>query len=109
MSFQNPEDVVHIIVTLIQPPLQLYLPPPLHHGALLAKPDLGMTINGCLAGLVGITGSCAYVSVGSSLIIGAIAGIIVVFSVIFFDRIKVDDPVGATSVHLVCGVSVRSV
>jgi len=56
------------------------------------------------AGLVGITGSCAYVSVGSSLIIGAIAGIIVVFSVIFFDRIKVDDPVGATSVHLVCGV-----
>jgi len=47
-----------------------------------------MTINGCLAGLVGITGSCAYVSVGSSLIIGAIAGIIVVFSVIFFDRIR---------------------
>jgi ammonium transporter len=63
-----------------------------------------MTINGCLAGLVGITGSCAYVSITSSLIIGAIAGIIVVFSVLFFDRIKIDDPVGATSVHLVCGI-----
>ncbi|HOV70354.1 MAG TPA: ammonium transporter family protein, partial [Clostridia bacterium] len=70
----------------------------------IGKPDLGMTINGCLAGLVGITGSCAYVSVTSSLIIGAIAGIIVVFSVLLFDRAKVDDPVGATSVHLVCGI-----
>lgn len=51
-----------------------------------------------------ITGGCAYVSVISSLIIGAIAGIIVVFAVLFFDRVKVDDPVGATSVHLVCGI-----
>ena len=63
-----------------------------------------MTINGCLAGLVGITGGCAYVSVTSSIIIGAIAGVIVVFSVILFDRARIDDPVGATSVHLVCGV-----
>jgi Amt family ammonium transporter len=70
----------------------------------IGKPDLGMTINGCLAGLVAITGACAYVSVLSSLIIGAIAGIVVVFSVIFFDKKKIDDPVGATSVHLVCGV-----
>lgn len=62
-----------------------------------------MTINGCLAGLVGITGSCAYVSVASSLIIGAIAGVIVVFAVLLFDKAKIDDPVGATSVHLVCG------
>ena len=69
----------------------------------LGKPDLGMTINGCLAGLVGITGSCAYVSVLSSLIIGAIAGVLVVFLVVFFDKIKIDDPVGATSVHLGCG------
>ena len=71
---------------------------------LLGKPDIGMTLNGCLAGLVGITACAAYTNVQSSLIIGAIAGVLVVFSVIFFDRIKVDDPVGATSVHLVCGI-----
>jgi len=70
----------------------------------LGKPDLSMTINGCLAGLVAITAGCAFVSVESSLIIGAIAGVIVVYSVIFFDKIKVDDPVGAVSVHLVNGV-----
>lgn len=70
----------------------------------LGKPDLSMIINGILAGLVGITASCAYVSVPSSLVIGLIAGILVVFSVPFFDKLGIDDPVGATSVHLVCGV-----
>mgnify|MGYP000193043464 CR=1 FL=1 len=70
----------------------------------LGKPDLSMIINGILAGLVAITASCAYVSVGGAFIIGLVAGVIVVFSVTFFDRIKIDDPVGATSVHLVCGV-----
>jgi len=70
----------------------------------LGKPDLSMIINGILAGLVGITAACAYVSIGSAFIIGLIAGIIVVFSVTFFDKIKIDDPVGATSVHLVCGI-----
>ena len=68
------------------------------------KPDLSMIINGVLAGLVGITAGCADVSYLSAVIIGAIAGIIVVFSVGFFDSIKIDDPVGATSVHLVCGI-----
>jgi Amt family ammonium transporter len=53
---------------------------------------------------VGITASAAYTNVSCSLIIGAISGVLVVFSVLFFDRIKVDDPVGATSVHLVCGI-----
>jgi Amt family ammonium transporter len=71
---------------------------------MIGKPDLTMIINGALAGLVAITASCAFVSVGSSLIIGALAGVLVVASVLFFDRIKVDDPVGAVSVHLVNGV-----
>jgi len=70
----------------------------------LGKPDLSMTLNGCLAGLVAITAPCAFVSVGSSLIIGLIAGVLVVAAVLFFDKVKIDDPVGATSVHLVCGV-----
>jgi ammonium transporter, Amt family len=68
------------------------------------KPDLSMIINGILAGLVGVTAGCADVSYLSAIIIGLIAGVIVVFSVGFFDSIKIDDPVGATSVHLVCGI-----
>jgi Amt family ammonium transporter len=70
---------------------------------LLGKPDLTMVLNGALAGLVAITAPCAFVSIGSALIIGLVAGVLVVVSVLFFDRIKIDDPVGAVSVHLVCG------
>ncbi len=70
----------------------------------LGKPDLSMIINGILAGLVGITAGCAYVSLGHAFLIGLIAGILVVFSVTFIDRLGIDDPVGASSVHLVCGV-----
>jgi len=70
----------------------------------LKKPDLGMSLNGCLAGLVAITAPCAFVSVPSSLIIGGVAGVLVVLAVLFFDRIRVDDPVGATAVHLANGV-----
>jgi Amt family ammonium transporter len=71
---------------------------------MLGKPDLTMVLNGALAGLVAITAPCAFVGIGSSLIIGLVAGVLVVASVLFFDRIKIDDPVGAVSVHLVCGV-----
>lgn len=71
---------------------------------LLKKPDLSMILNGCLAGLVAITASCAFVTVSSSAIIGLIAGIIVVPAVIMFDKLKIDDPVGALSVHLVNGI-----
>jgi Amt family ammonium transporter len=67
------------------------------------KSDIGMTMNGALAGLVGITAGCANVSALSSVIIGAVAGVLVLFSVLFFDRIHVDDPVGAISVHGVNG------
>jgi len=104
MSFQNPGDVAHILVTTNTAAIAAVLTATITSWIFIGKPDLGMTINGCLAGLVAITGSCAYVSVTSSLIIGMIAGVIVVFAVILFDRGKVDDPVGATSVHLICGV-----
>jgi ammonium transporter, Amt family len=67
------------------------------------KPEVGMTLNGALAGLVAITSPCASVTPLSAVIIGAIAGVIVVLSVLFFDKIRVDDPVGAISVHGVCG------
>jgi Amt family ammonium transporter len=68
------------------------------------KPDLSMIINGILAGLVAITAGCNGVNYPGAVAIGVIAGILVVFAVAFFDSIKIDDPVGATSVHLVCGI-----
>ncbi len=68
------------------------------------KPDLTMIVNGALAGLVAITAPCAFVGVGSAAIIGLIAGVLVVFAVLFFDKLKIDDPVGALSVHLVNGI-----
>jgi ammonium transporter, Amt family len=70
----------------------------------LGKPDLGMTINGCLAGLVAITAPCAFVTLPVSLLIGGIGGVLVVFAVLFFDRLKIDDPVGALAVHLTNGI-----
>jgi Amt family ammonium transporter len=63
-----------------------------------------MALNGILAGLVAITAPCNWVTPGGSFIIGLIAGTLVVYAVLFFDKIKVDDPVGAISVHLVNGV-----
>lgn len=68
------------------------------------KPDLTMALNGSLAGLVGITAGADVVSVMSSIVIGLIAGFLVVASVMIIDRMKLDDPVGAISVHLVCGI-----
>jgi Amt family ammonium transporter len=67
------------------------------------KPDVSMAANGLLAGLVAITAPCGSVYAWASLVIGAVAGVIVVFSVKMFDRVGVDDPVGAISVHGVCG------
>ena len=68
------------------------------------KPDLSMILNGSLAGLVGITAGADIISPMNSVIVGFIAGIIVVLSVIQLDKLKIDDPVGAISVHLVCGI-----
>jgi Amt family ammonium transporter len=67
------------------------------------KPDVGMSLNGVLAGLVAITSPCATVTPLGALIIGLVAGVLVFYSVLLFDKIKVDDPVGAVSVHGVCG------
>ena len=71
---------------------------------LLKKPDVTMALNGILAGLVGITASADIMTWGDAMIIGAVAGIIVVLSIVIIDRIKIDDPVGAISVHGVCGI-----
>ena len=67
------------------------------------KPDLAMIGNGVLAGLVAITAPCGAVDAWAAFVIGGVAGVLVVFAVFFFDQIKIDDPVGAISVHGVCG------
>lgn len=66
--------------------------------------DLSMVLNGILGGLVGITAGADLMSPGEAIIIGLIAGAIIPLSVVFFDKLRLDDPVGATSVHLVCGI-----
>lgn len=70
----------------------------------LKKPDLSMSLNGILAGLVGITAGADQMGPWSAIAVGGVAGVLVVFSVIFFDKIKIDDPVGAVSVHGACGL-----
>ena len=68
------------------------------------KPDLSMVLNGSLAGLVSITAGADVISLFNSIIVGFIAGIFVFSSILFFDKLKIDDPVGAISVHLICGI-----
>lgn len=68
------------------------------------KPDLSMILNGSLAGLVGVTAGADVVTPLSAVIIGAVAGAVVVLAVLMFDKLRLDDPVGALSVHLVCGI-----
>lgn len=100
----SPGDIARIAVTTNSAAAAAAFSATLAAWFMLGKPDLSMTLNGCLAGLVAITAPCAFVSVGSSVVIGLIAGFVVVAAVLMFDRLKIDDPVGATSVHLVCGI-----
>lgn len=72
--------------------------------AMFGKPDLTMALNGALAGLVGITANCDRVSEMSAIIIGLVAGILVVLAIVALEKFKIDDPVGAFPVHGVCGV-----
>ncbi len=67
-------------------------------------PDVGTTLTGALAGLVGISAGCATLSPLFSIITGIVAGVLVVIAVPIFERFRIDDPVGAISVHGVCGV-----
>lgn len=100
----NPELISHIAITTNMGACTGILGATIASWILLKKPGLGMTLNGCLGGLVAITASCAVVSVASAVIIGFVAGWLVVLSVMFFDKMRIDDPAGALSVHLVNGI-----
>lgn len=100
----DPEAIAHILMTTNIAGILGILTATAVSWIVIGKPDLSMSINGLLAGLVAITPACAFVSVNSSLLIGAIAGILAVLAVLFFDRLKLDDPVGVLAVHLVNGI-----
>ncbi len=99
-----PADMARICVTTNTAAAMALITSTIAASYFMGKPDLGMSVNGLLAGLVAVTAPCAYISVGSSAIIGAIAGVTVVAGVILFDKLKADDPVGALAVHLFHGV-----
>jgi Amt family ammonium transporter len=100
----DPRAVSYVFVTTTLAAASGALASMLVSWVMLKKPDLSMGLNGVLAGLVGITAGADSVSMSGSIIIGLVAGAVVVFSIIFFDKIKIDDPVGAISVHGICGI-----
>ena len=97
-------DIAHVALTTNMACAAAILSSTLMAWIMLGKPDFTMTVNGALAGLVAITAPCYFVTPVSAVIIGLIAGIIVVPAVMMFDKLKIDDPVGALSVHLVNGI-----
>ncbi|MGF1580870.1 MAG: ammonium transporter [Gemmataceae bacterium] len=100
----NPTDIAHIVVTTNMAGAAGGIAATITAWVMLGKPDFSMTVNGVLAGLVAITAPCAWVTVPAAILIGAVGGVLVVFAVLFFDRMQIDDPVGALSVHLVNGI-----
>ena len=104
ISGEGAKSVAHIVVTTNLSCAAGLLTATIVSWLVLGKPDFSMTVNGALAGLVAITAPCAFVNPMPSVIIGIIAGVLVVFSVLFFDKIRMDDPVGALSVHLTNGI-----
>ncbi len=104
MAVGDGSAIAHIAVTTNTAAAMAILSSTVMSWLIQKKPDLSMIINGALAGLVAITAPCAFVSVGSAALIGLIAGVLVVLAVLMFDRLRIDDPVGALSVHLVNGV-----
>ena len=100
----DPEATSRVLVTTCLAAAAGGLGAMLTYSFISSKPDLSMALNGILAGLVGITAGADVMTPFSAIIIGLVAGGIVVGSVILIDRIKIDDPVGAVSVHLTCGI-----
>jgi len=100
----NPQAITHILLTTNLSAAMGAIGATFTSWLYFGKPDLTFMINGVLAGLVSITASCAFVYLPYAALIGTFAGIIVVFSSIFLEKREIDDPVGAISVHLTCGI-----
>ena len=100
----DPEKVSYVFVTTSLAAAAGIISASLTSWKIQKHPDLSMVLNGCLAGLVAVTAGADVLSISATLLIGFIAGVIVVLSVLIFDKLRLDDPAGALSVHLVCGV-----
>lgn len=100
----DPQSVSRVFVTTAMAGFAGGLAATFTSWGVLRKPDLSMALNGMLAGLVGITAGAGAITPWGSVAVGAIAGVIVVISVLVLDKVKIDDPVGAVSVHGVCGI-----
>jgi Amt family ammonium transporter len=100
----DPNAIAHIFMTTNSAGFMGMLSATALNWTMDGKPSLGMSINGLLAGLVAITAPCAFVTVNASLLIGLLAGLLVVGAVKLLDSLKIDDPVGAVPVHLFNGV-----
>jgi Amt family ammonium transporter len=100
----DPNAIAHIFMTTNTAAIMALLSATATSWIWDGKPSLGMAVNGCLAGLVAITAPCAFVTVNASLLIGLLAGVLVVCAVKLLDTWKIDDPVGAVPVHLFNGV-----
>ena len=104
LGFDEPEVVARVAINTTLAPSAGAIAAMFTAWAWWGKPDLTISLNGALAGLVGITAPCAVVSPSASLFIGLLAGILVVFGIDWMNRIGVDDPVGAAPVHGLCGI-----
>ncbi|MGC8765180.1 MAG: ammonium transporter [Brevinematia bacterium] len=104
MTVGDGKAIAHIFITTNTAAIMAIISSTISSWIIQKKPDLTMIINGALAGLVAITAPCAFVTINVSALIGLIAGILVVVFVVTFDKLKIDDPVGALSVHLVNGI-----
>jgi Amt family ammonium transporter len=104
LGFDEPEVVARVAINTMLAPSAGAIAAMFTAWAWWGKPDLTISLNGALAGLVGITAPCAVVSPSASLFIGMLAGILVVFGIDWMNRIRVDDPVGAVPVHGLCGI-----
>ena len=100
----NPEAVSYVFVTTSLAAAAGVIGALVTSWGVQREPDLSMILNGALAGLVGITAGADVIPIAPAILVGAIAGVIVVLSVVTLDRLHLDDPVGAISVHLVCGI-----
>lgn len=104
MAVGDGKDIAHIFLTTNMAAAAGTLTAMVTAWAMLGKPDYTMMANGCLAGLVAITAPCIWVSIPAAVLIGGVGGVLVVLAVLTFDKLKLDDPVGALSVHLVNGI-----
>ncbi len=104
LGMNNPETVARIAINTNLAAAAGAITAMITAWAKFGKPDLALTMNGALAGLVAITASCAVVTPGASIYIGAIGGILCVFGVQWLDRLRIDDPVGAVPVHCLNGI-----